>query len=192
MRRLGRFIVHQQYDDGHFRSNADLEREAGTKLKREVIYYPGEAVLGLMRLYALDPQPEYLDAARKGADWVVHVRDAYVSEENQEHDHWMSYALNELYRVTRDEAYSSSHAGQDQSAPYRENSTVPKAPPHPIGRGPFTRDRRHPRRRAWKPMTPTSRLHEFAGKPRGGFSIRRRRLRVRSWPNSSTRTTTSG
>jgi uncharacterized protein YyaL (SSP411 family) len=33
------------------------------------------------------------------------VRDAIVSEDNQEHDHWISYAFNDLYRVTRDGAY---------------------------------------------------------------------------------------
>jgi hypothetical protein len=105
MRALARFIVAQQYADGHFRSNGDLERETGKKLKREVIYYTGEATLALMRLYALDAQPAYLETARKAADWVVQVRDAYVSEDNQEHDHWMSYAFNDLYRVTHDEAY---------------------------------------------------------------------------------------
>jgi hypothetical protein len=105
MRALARFIVKAEYADGHFRSNADVEHDTGKKLKREPVYYPGEAVLGLMRLYAIDPQPAYLDAARRGADWVVHVRDALVSEDNQEHDHWMSYAMNDLFRVTRDRAY---------------------------------------------------------------------------------------
>jgi hypothetical protein len=105
MRALARFILKQQYEDGHFRCNADLEQEAGTKLKREPVYYAGEALLGLMRLYAIDPQPSYLAAARRGADWIVNVRDRFVSEDKQEHDHWAVYAFNELYRVTRDEAY---------------------------------------------------------------------------------------
>jgi hypothetical protein len=105
MRALARFIMKQQYEDGHFRANADLERENGKKLKREPVYYPGEAVLGLLRLYAVDPQRSYLDSARRGADYVVRVRDANVSEDNQEHDHWMAYAMNDLYRVTRDGAY---------------------------------------------------------------------------------------
>jgi hypothetical protein len=105
MRALARFILKQQYDDGHFRCNADIERETGKRLKRELWYYPGEAVLALVRLYAVDPQRSYLDAARKGADWIVRVRDAYVSEDNQDHDHWMSYAFNDLYRVTHNEAY---------------------------------------------------------------------------------------
>jgi hypothetical protein len=105
MRSLARFLLAKQYADGHFRCNADLEHEAGTTLKREPIYYQGEAILALMRLYALDPQPSYLDAARRGADWIVNVRDRFVSEDSQEHDHWACYAFNDLFRVTRDEAY---------------------------------------------------------------------------------------
>jgi len=105
MRALARYIIKEQYADGHFHDNADVEHDTGKKLRREPWYYPGEAVLGLMRLYALDPQPSYLDAARRGADWVIQVRDGYVSEDNQEPDHWMSYAANELYRVTYDAAY---------------------------------------------------------------------------------------
>jgi hypothetical protein len=105
MRSLARFVLKQQYGDGHFRCNADLEHETGRKLKREPVYYAGEALLGLLRLYAVDPQPSYLEAARRGADWIVNVRDRFVSEENQEHDHWASYALNDLFRVTRDESY---------------------------------------------------------------------------------------
>ncbi len=105
MRALARFILKQQYADGHFRSNADLEHETGKKLKREPVYYQGEAILGLMRLYAVDPQPSYLEAARRGADWILSTRDRFVSEADQEHDHWASYALNELYRATREEAY---------------------------------------------------------------------------------------
>jgi hypothetical protein len=104
MRALAMFILKQQYPDGHFRANIDLEKD-GQKLKREVIYYAGEAILGLVRLYAIDPQPAYLDGARRAADWIIQVRDAPVSEENQEHDHWLSYALNDLYRVTHDDAY---------------------------------------------------------------------------------------
>jgi hypothetical protein len=31
------------------------------------------------------------------------VRDANVSVDNQEHDHWMEYVLNDLYRITHDD-----------------------------------------------------------------------------------------
>jgi len=105
MRALARAIMAAQYEDGHFRANADLESSSDKKLKREPVYYVGEGLLALLRLYAIDPVQAYLDSARRGADWVVHVRDAYVSEDNQEHDHWISYALNDLYRVVHDGAY---------------------------------------------------------------------------------------
>jgi hypothetical protein len=105
MRALARLIMKQQDPSGHFRANVDIQKPDGKKLKREPVYYPGEAVLGLIRFYALDPQDAYLDAARRGADWVLNVRDAHTSLDHQEHDHWMSYALNDLYRVTHDDAY---------------------------------------------------------------------------------------
>ncbi len=107
LRALGRFVVHAQYADGHFRANSDVERETGEqrKVKHEVIYYAGEAILGLMRLYALDPDARWLDAARKGADFVAKSRDVNLSLEAQEHDHWISYALNELQRKAPDPAY---------------------------------------------------------------------------------------
>jgi hypothetical protein len=127
MRSLARLIMKREYEDGHFRSNADVQRETGKKLKREPVYYPGEAVLALMRLYAVDAQPAYLDAARRGADFVVHVRDAYVSEDNQEHDHWMSYALNELYRVTHDETYLT-HAYKIARAIQKKQRTTSDEP----------------------------------------------------------------
>jgi hypothetical protein len=104
MRSLARFIIAQQFADGHFRANSDLPDE-GKKRKKEPVYYQGEAALALLRLYAVDPQPSYLDAARKAADWVVNVRDVDVSQDNQEHDHWISYALNDLYRVVKNDAY---------------------------------------------------------------------------------------
>jgi hypothetical protein len=127
MRALARFILKAQYEDGHFRSNGDLEGETGKKLKRDAIYYPGEATLALMRLYTLDPQPSYLDAARRAADFIVQVRDAYVSEDNQEHDHWISYAFNELYRVTRNEAYLN-HAYKIARAIQRKQRRASNAP----------------------------------------------------------------
>ncbi len=107
LRALGRFIVHQQYPDGHFRANADVEAETGEqrKVKKEVIYYAGEAILGLVRLYAVDPDPRWLDAAKRGTDFVAKVRDAKLSIEQQEHDHWISYAIDDLERRAPDQAY---------------------------------------------------------------------------------------
>ena len=109
MRELARFVVHQQYPDGHFRDNADVmhddEAAREKKLKKEVVYYAGEAALGMVRLYALDPDPRWLAAAKKGLDYIVQVRDAHDDLKTQNHDHWQSYALHDLYAITRDKAY---------------------------------------------------------------------------------------
>jgi Beta-L-arabinofuranosidase, GH127 len=155
-RSFARLIVRQQYPDGHFRANHDVEREgsshSGAPLKKEVLYYPGEAILGLMRLYRVDPDPRWLEAATKGADYCVHVRDADVSEEAQEHDHWLSYAMNDLYRVTHDQAYID-HAYKIARSIIRKEKT-PNDAPAPDFVGSFY---------AQAPTTPAStRLEAFA------------------------------
>jgi Beta-L-arabinofuranosidase, GH127 catalytic domain len=127
MRALARFIAAQQFADGHLRSNADLPEESGKKRKREPIYYPGEAILALMRLYAIDPQSAYLETARRAADWIVHTRDANTTEDTQEHDHWMAYACNDLYRATSDPAYVS-HAQKIARAILKKQKNSANAP----------------------------------------------------------------
>jgi hypothetical protein len=123
MRALARLILKQEDTAGHFRANVDVQQPDGKKLKKEPSFYPGEAVLGLMRLYALDPQEAYLDAARRATDWVVHVRDGHASLDHQEHDHWISYAMNDLYRVTHNDAYVE-HAYKIAHAILRKQHTA--------------------------------------------------------------------
>jgi len=129
MRALGRYMVHQQYPDGHFRDNADVTREdpamAGKKLKKEVSYFAGEAVLGLMRLYAVDPQAQWLEAAKKGADYIVLVRDAKDDETKQIHDHWGAYAMNDLYRATQNPAYADHAFKIARAVPIQKYSIRP-------------------------------------------------------------------
>jgi hypothetical protein len=132
MRAFARFIVHQQAADGHFRNNRDLEREGvappGPPLKKEVIYYVGEALLGLMKLYALDPDEKWLEAAKKGADWCVETRDATMTVDTQEHDHWLSYALSELHRVTKKQSYADHAFRIARAILSRQHMTSPPAP----------------------------------------------------------------
>jgi uncharacterized protein YyaL (SSP411 family) len=163
MRALARFIMKQQYEDGHFRANADLERESGKKLKREPVYYPGEAVLSLLRFYAIDPQQAYLDAARRGVDYVVHVRDANVSEDNQEHDHWMAYALNDLYRVTRDPAYLEHAFKIGRAIQRKQHGQL--AAPAPDWPGTFYEGQTTPGATRVEAYDAQIALSRFAGKP---------------------------
>jgi hypothetical protein len=129
MRSLARFILQQQYADGHFKANDDLTKEmpGAPKGKKETWYYPGEAILGLMRLYALDPDPKWLSAAKRATDFLINVRDAKKTIKEQIPDHWLSYALHDLYVVTKDPAYPD-HAkkiAEEILGAVRKNDALP-------------------------------------------------------------------
>ncbi|MBC1284093.1 poly(glycerol-phosphate) alpha-glucosyltransferase [Listeria welshimeri] len=64
-----------------------------------IVYYDGEAVFGLLRLYEIDRDSRWLDAAAKSFNHFI--RDNYW----QNHDHWLSYCANEITKYIPDEAY---------------------------------------------------------------------------------------
>ncbi|EAF5659231.1 poly(glycerol-phosphate) alpha-glucosyltransferase [Listeria innocua] len=64
-----------------------------------IIYYDGEAVFGLLRLYEIDRDSKWLDAAAKSFNHFI--KDKYW----QNHDHWLSYCANEITKYIKDEAY---------------------------------------------------------------------------------------
>lgn len=61
-------------------------------------YYPGEAILALMRIYELNGDESFLDSAERGAQYLINVRDKDLADSELSHDHWLLYGLNELYR----------------------------------------------------------------------------------------------
>lgn len=68
-------------------------------------YYPGEAILALVRLYQIDHNEKWLDVAENEANYLINVRDKNATIETVAHDHWLLYALNELYRERPKEMY---------------------------------------------------------------------------------------
>ncbi|HHQ1174611.1 TPA: poly(glycerol-phosphate) alpha-glucosyltransferase [Listeria innocua] len=64
-----------------------------------IIYYDGEAVFGLLRLYEIDRDSKWLDAAAKSFNHFI--QDKYW----QNHDHWLSYCANEITKYIKGEAY---------------------------------------------------------------------------------------
>lgn len=68
-------------------------------------YYPGEALLALSRAYRVDPEAHWLDTSEKGAQYLINVRDQGLSNQGLIHDHWLLYALNELYRSRKEDDY---------------------------------------------------------------------------------------
>src|SRR5262249_34906170 len=102
-RKLGHYLVTQQKDTGAFVSERLFRSKQA--LDYESPYYPGEAILALLRLHRLDPQLTWLEAARRGAAYLIEVRDAGIPEQSLPHDHWLLYALNELHRASPDRVY---------------------------------------------------------------------------------------
>jgi hypothetical protein len=69
------------------------------KEKSRVIYYDGEAVFGLLRLYGASGAARWLEAARKAFDSFLD------DEHSRAHDHWLSYSANEITLHLPEERY---------------------------------------------------------------------------------------
>ncbi len=89
----GRFVIQKQKIPG------------GKVIPLESVYYPGEAILAMLRLYPLDKDEAWLDVAEKGALYLIQVRDKDLKDSKLPHDHWLLYALNELYRHRRNKVF---------------------------------------------------------------------------------------
>ncbi len=92
----GRTLRALQRESGEFIHKITYPGAEDTGMVSE--YYPGEALLALARIYALDPQEVWMDAAEEGAQYLINVRDRGLSVRELAHDHWLLYGLNELYR----------------------------------------------------------------------------------------------
>ncbi len=98
LQKLGAWIVNTQDEHGKFTIHKqDFNGPVDPDFESE--YYPGEALFALARLYQLDPNPRWLKAAVSGALYLINVRDKDLPEEKLNHDHWLLYALNEIYRL---------------------------------------------------------------------------------------------
>jgi len=95
---LANHILRSQNPDGSFESYWPYKGRKAKKYRS--IYYPGEALLGLMRFYELKPDPEYLACAERGAHYFIHERWRLLGMEfSVPPDAWLMLALNELHKV---------------------------------------------------------------------------------------------
>ena len=73
--------------------------ELTVKEEKRVIYYDGEAAFGLMRLYQLDQNPEWLE-------YVEILFNHFIENDYWKYsDHWLSYCTYELTKVKPEEKY---------------------------------------------------------------------------------------
>lgn len=91
------WVQHMQHEEGAFNTHR-VSYPDSKVLNYSVSYYPGESLLAMTRMYELDANEKWLDAAEKGAQYLINVRDAGKSLSSLQHDHWFLYALNDLYR----------------------------------------------------------------------------------------------
>nr|MBO1343167.1 hypothetical protein [Enterococcus sp. 665A] len=76
-----------------------LDEQLETKKKFEIIYYDGEAVFSVLRGYAITKNPAHLALAQK-------LFDRFVAKNYERyHDHWLSYATNELLLYLDEKKY---------------------------------------------------------------------------------------
>ncbi|MBC1338023.1 poly(glycerol-phosphate) alpha-glucosyltransferase [Listeria innocua] len=97
-RKIANAILSLQDEDGKFTHVLEYPSLEVKDIFR-IIYYDGEAVFGLLRLYEIDRDSKWLDAAAKSFNHFI--KDKYW----QNHDHWLSYCANEITKYIKDEAY---------------------------------------------------------------------------------------
>jgi hypothetical protein len=69
------------------------------KEKFRIVYYDGEAALGLLRLYQLNNDPKLLNTVKL-------MFEHFISKSYEKHhDHWLSYCTNELTKICPEEKY---------------------------------------------------------------------------------------
>jgi len=104
IQQIGRWIIKSQDNTGRF-VNQKMTYPEKKIADMESVYYPGEAILALNRLYAIDKNAVWLNAAEKAAKYLIQIRDGDKTDEELPHDHWLLYALNELYRERKSKIY---------------------------------------------------------------------------------------
>jgi hypothetical protein len=101
MQRMAKWMELTQKDDGNF-SIHKMAYPSGKVSSFISSFYPGEAILSLVRLYSLDRDPVWLEVAEKASKYLINVRDRRKKVRNIPHDHWLLYGLSDLYRYRKD------------------------------------------------------------------------------------------
>jgi uncharacterized protein YyaL (SSP411 family) len=98
---LANLILAMQRKDGSFQMRYRLRStdEEGN----ETLYYPGEAMLGLVRLFRLNGNRRLLEAARRAADFLI---ESQRQAGTLPADAWLMQALEALYDIGHERKYA--------------------------------------------------------------------------------------
>ncbi|HYL99409.1 MAG TPA: hypothetical protein VEZ90_10680, partial [Blastocatellia bacterium] len=100
-RKLANMVLSMQRPDGSFETSSD---NAGNDTEEPPsLYYPGEAMLALMDLYAITKQKTLLDAVRRGA---TNLMKAEKRQSELPPDAWFAQSLEKLYAVTGEREFA--------------------------------------------------------------------------------------
>lgn len=104
MWKLARHILSQIHPNGDVVHYFDWGPE-GRASEIPVLFYPGEAAVGLQGLHRIDPDPRWLDAAKRILLFILEERDVGLGAEELQHDQWQMIALARLYETDPDDRY---------------------------------------------------------------------------------------
>jgi hypothetical protein len=98
---LANLILAMQRRDGSFETRFSIRQNdpSGTAS----LYYPGEAMLGLIRLFELNHDKQLLEAARRAANFLV---DSQSRMSSLPADAWLMQALEALHKIGHEKEYA--------------------------------------------------------------------------------------
>lgn len=99
--RLANLILMLQRKDGSFHTRYRLRPNDPPGIAS--LYYPGEAILGLARLYGVTRDKRLLAAARRGADFLIASQRAMHTLPP---DAWLMQAFEALYNIGHEKSYA--------------------------------------------------------------------------------------
>ena len=103
-RKLGQFIVYMQREDGSFYSKY-IPSTGGVNDNWQSLYYPGEAILGLLMLYEKDPSDIWIDSAAKALAYLARSR---KNKTDVPSDHWALLATEKMLSLKNNDKLTVS------------------------------------------------------------------------------------
>lgn len=119
LREICNWILTQTKGDGNFKGHKQYYHN-GKYSTETVLYYPGEVIYGLVSAYSLLKEEKWLETANRIAHWMINIRDQGIEMIDLEHDHWLLYGLNALYRFSPNQLYIEHSAKICHAIIYRQ------------------------------------------------------------------------